>query len=151
MKLRVIAVLLVPLALSVFVIVNPFQEQRILPSALQRIGNSHVVKQALTTVPDGASVVTTNDYAPHLARREELYIIGIPSQREAPVDPEFVFINLYDQQYIVCDQYREYFSRLDEDVYGVVFRTGGVIVIQRGAGANAEFKDLVGNWNNCAG
>jgi uncharacterized membrane protein len=150
-KLRVIAVLLLPVALAAFLIVNPFREQRILPSALQRIGNPEVVRQALATVPDEVSVVTTNDYAAHLARREGLFIIGLPSQRDAPVDPEVVFLNLYDQQYIVCDQFLGYLSRLDEDAYGVIFRTGGVIVIQRGAGSNEEFKEFIGNWNNCAG
>jgi len=150
-KLRLISILLLPLAIGVFAIDNPFQEQRILPSALMKIGNAEVVKQALNAVPDGVSVVTTNDYAPHLARREGLYIIGVPSQREAPVDPDIVFINLYDQQYIVCEQYREYFSQLDAGKYGVTFRTGGLIVIQRDAGSNDQFQDFIESWNNCAG
>ena len=94
---------------------------------------------------------TTNDYAPHLARREELFIIGVPSQRLAPTDPDVVFINLYDQQYIVCDQYRDYVSQLDLQSYGLTFRTGGLVVAQRGTGSNEQFQDFVLNWNNCAG
>lgn len=130
---------------------NPFREAPILPSALQTISNADVVEQALTAVPDHLSLVTTNDYAPHLAQREELYIIGAPTQREAPTDPDVIFLNLYDQQYIVCEGYREYVSQLDIDAYGVTFRTGGLIVIQRGAGSNEQFRDFVLNWNNCAG
>ena len=78
-------------------------------------------------------------------------MIGIPSQRVAPIDPELVFINLYDQQYIVCDQYREYVAQLDVERYGITFRTGGLIVMQRDAGDNAGFRDFIENWNNCAG
>ncbi len=146
------AVLLVlPLATFNFWIENPFRDNLLLPSALETMSNAEVVEQALTTVPDLLSVVTTNDYAPHLAQREKLFIIGIPSQRVAPTDPDVVFLNLYDQQYILCDGYRAYVSQLDIDAYGVTFRTGGLIVIQRGAGSNEPFRDFVLNWNNCAG
>ncbi len=132
---------------------QPFQEVPILPSAFEPIGNAEVVKQALQAVPaDGSlSLVTTNDYAPHLAQREELYIIGIPTQRVAPIDPDLVFLNLYDQQYIVCDQFRDYVTQLDKESYGVIFRTGGLIVMQKGSGSPEQFIDFVDNWNNCAG
>ncbi len=150
-KMRMVALLLIPVAIAALRIDNPFREQQLLPSALQVIDNAQVVEQALDSVPDNTSVVTTNDYAAHLSRREELYIIGIPSQRKAPVDPDVVFINLYDQQYILCDQYRDYLSQLDSKSYGVTFRTGGLIVIQRGAGSFDQFQDFLQNWNNCAG
>ncbi len=143
--------LILPLATFNFWIENPFRDTPLLPSALQTITNADVVEQALTAVPPLLSVVTTNDYASHLAQREHLYIIGIPTQREAPTNPDVVFLNLYDQQYIVCDGYREYVSQLDIAAYGVTFRTGGLIVIQRGAGSNEQFRDFVLNWNNCAG
>ncbi len=132
---------------------QPFQEVPILPSAFEPVGNAEVVKQALQAVPaDGSlSLVTTNDYAPHLAQREELYIIGIPTQRVAPIDPDLVFLNLYDQQYIVCDQFRDYVTQLDKESYGVLFRTGGLIVMQKGGGSPEQFIDFVDNWNNCAG
>lgn len=147
-----LAVLLVLLpALFNFQVENPFRETPILPSALQIISNAEVVEQALTAVPDHLSLVTTNDYAPHLAQREELYIIGAPTQRDAPADVDVIFLNLYDQQYIVCEGYKAYVSQLDIDAYGVTFRTGGLIVMQRGAGSNEQFRDFVLNWNNCAG
>ncbi len=132
---------------------HPFQEVSILPSAFEPVGNAEVVKQALQAVPaDGSlSLVTTNDYAPHLAQREGLYIVGIPTQRVAPTDPDIVFLNLYDQQYIVCDQIRDYVIQLDRDAYGTTFRTGGLIVLQRNAGSPETFIDFVDNWNNCAG
>ena len=142
---------ILPLAIGAFWVDNPFQNTPLLPDALVEIGNAEVVKQALTAVPSQLSVVTTNDYAPHLAQREKLYIIGVPSQREAPADPDVVFFNLYDQQYIICDGYRAYVEQLDIDTYGVTFRTGGLIVIQRNAGSNEQFRDFVLNWNNCAG
>jgi len=148
---RAIGLALVPLALASLWIDNPFTEEQALPSALTQIGNAEVVEMALQTVPAEASLVTTNDYAPHLAQRAQLYIIGIPAQREAPVDPEVVFINLYDQEYIVCDQYRDYLSQLDVERYGVICRTGGLIVIQKDAGSNELFRDFILNWNNCAG
>ncbi len=146
-----VAILLVLLSAFSFWLDNPFGETLALPSALKEIDNADVVAMALASVPDDASVVTTNDYAPHLARREELYIIGVPSQRSAPTDPDVVFLNLYDQQYIVCDQYRDYVSQLDLRSYGLTFRTGGLVVAQRGAGSNEQFQDFVLNWNNCAG
>ena len=130
---------------------NPFTEEQALPSALARTDNAEIVKMALQTVSAEGSLVTTNDYAPHMAQREELYIIGIPSQREPPIDPDIVFINLYDQDYIICSQYREYVSRLDISQYGVLFRTGGLIVIQKNGGSNELFQDFILNWNDCAG
>ncbi|KAA3664959.1 MAG: DUF2079 domain-containing protein [Chloroflexi bacterium] len=148
---RIAILLVLPLSMFNFWIENPFREIPLIPSALLPISNADVVEQALTAVPPHLSVVTTNDYAPHLAQREHLYIIGIPTQREAPIDPEVVFLNLYDQQYIICDGYREYVSQLDIDTYGVTFRTGGLIVMQRNAGSNEQFRDFVQNWNNCAG
>ena len=146
-----LALLLLPMAAYSLWVDNPFVETTAVPDALTPPDNADVVRQALAVVPLELSLVTTNDYAPHLAQREELYVIGLPSQRVAPVDPEVVFINLYDQQYIVCDQYREYVSQLDVARYGVTFRTGGLIVMQRDAGDNALFRDFVENWNNCAG
>ena len=146
-----VIMLILPLAMVNFWLDNPFQNTPLVPAALDQIDNAEVVKQALTAVPPNLSVVTTNDYAPHLAQREKLYIIGIPSQREAPTDPDIVFLNLYDQQYIVCDGFRAYVEQLDIDAYGVTFRTGGLIVIQRDAGSNEQFRDFVLNWNNCAG
>lgn len=148
---RYTAYLIVLLSLASFVVDNPFREQPLLPSYSEQIANADTVRSALAAVPEGLSVVTTNDYAPHLAQRSGLYILGIPSQREAPLDPDVVFLNLYDQQYAVCEQFRAYVSQLDSEAYGVTFRTGGVIVIQRDAGSKEQFHDFTTNWNNCAG
>lgn len=142
---------LVGLTLACFWVSNPFGEVPILPSAFEPIGNADVVSLALGAVPADGVLVTTNDYAPHLAQREGLFIIGIPSQRVAPLDPDIVFLNLYDQQFIVCDQMREYINQLDKSAYGTTFRTGGLIVIQKDAGSAEQFLDFVDNWNNCAG
>ena len=142
---------LIGLTLFCYWISNPFAEVPILPSAFEPIGNAEVVSMALAAVPDDGVLVTTNDYAPHLAQRQGLYIIGIPSQRVAPIDPDIVFLNLYDQQFIVCDQMRDYINQLDKTAYGTTFRTGGLIVIQKDAGSAEQFLDFVENWNNCAG
>jgi uncharacterized membrane protein len=142
---------IIPLAILALVIDNPFIEGQELPPPLADLPNTEAVYRALATVPPDASVVTTNAYAPHLARREGLYITGIPAQREPPLDPDVVLINLYDQRFMVCEQYREYFSQLDIDRYGVVFRDWGLIVVQRDGGSNEAFRDFVLNWTDCAG
>lgn len=80
-----------------------------------------------------------------------MYIIGLPAQRDPPPDPDVVFINLYDQRFMVCEQYREYFAQLDIDRYGIVFRDSGLIVVQRDGGSNEGFRDFLLNWTNCAG
>jgi uncharacterized membrane protein len=143
-------VALVP-AMLALVVDNPFTEGQELPPPLAELPNAEAVYRALDMVPAGASVVTTNVYAPHLAQREGLYIIGIPAQRDPPPDPDVVFINLYDQRYMVCEQYRAYFEALDIDRYGVVFRDWGLIVVQRDGGSNEAFRDFVLNWTDCAG
>lgn len=148
---RLLGLGLIPLAAAALWTDNPFTENQAVPSALARVVNAEVVELALQVTPAAGSLVTTNDYAPHLAQRRELYIIGIPTQRKAPTNPDIVFLNLYDQDYIVCDQYREYVAQLDIERYGVVFRTGGLIVIQRTGGSNDEFRDFILNWNDCAG
>jgi uncharacterized membrane protein len=141
---------LVPAVLS-FGIDNPFTEKEALPPPLERLSNEEAVRRALAVVPPEISLVTTNSYAPHLAQRQELYIIGLPAQREAPADPEAVFINLYDQRFIVCEQYRDYFAGLDLDRYGLLFRDSGLVVAVRGGGSNEAFRDFVLNWTDCAG
>jgi len=146
-----IGLAVVPLAMLALVIDSPFTEGQELPPPLAELPNAEAVHRALAIVPPGASVVTTNAYAPHLARREGLYIIGIPTQREPPPDPDVVFINLYDQRFMVCEQYREYFSQLDIDRYGIIFRDWGLIVVQRDGGSNEAFRDFVLNWTDCAG
>jgi uncharacterized membrane protein len=146
-----IGLAVVPLAMLALAIDNPFTEGQELPPPLAELPNAEAVHRALATVPPDASVVTTNAYAPHLARREGLYIIGIPAQREPPPDPDVVFINLYDQRFMVCEQYREYFSQLDIDRYGIIFRDWGLIVVQRDGGPNEAFRDFVLNWTDCAG
>ncbi|MFK7802987.1 MAG: DUF2079 domain-containing protein, partial [Anaerolineae bacterium] len=148
---RLYALLPIVLTLLSFWISNPFQETSLLPSAFEPVGNAEVVKLALDAVPADGVLVTTNDYAAHLAQREGLFIIGIPSQREAPIDPDLIFLNLYDQQYIVCDQIQTYIQSLEPDDYGATFRTGGLIVLQRNAGSAEQFIDFRDNWNNCAG
>lgn len=142
---------IVPLTVTALAVDNPFTEEQELPAPLAELPNAETVYRALATVPPGASVVTTNAYAPHLARREGLFIIGIPAQRDPPSNPDIVFINLYDQRFMVCEQYREFVSELDIERYGVVFRDSGLIVIQRDGGSNEDFRDFVLNWNNCAG
>jgi uncharacterized membrane protein len=149
--LHLIGLAVIPLTALALAIDNPFTEGQELPPPLAELPNAEAVYRALATVPPDASVVTTNAYAPHLARREGLYIIGIPTQREPPLDPDVVFINLYDQRFMVCEQYREYFSQLDIDRYGVVFRDWGLIVVQRDGGSNEAFRDFVLNWTDCAG
>jgi uncharacterized membrane protein len=142
---------ILPLALLAFTLDNPFSEDREVPAPLTELSNAEAVHRALATVPPDASVVTTNAYAPHLAQREGLYIIGIPAQRDPPTDPDIVFINLYDQRFMVCDQFREYFSQLDINRYGVVFRDSGMIVVQRDGGSPEGFRDFMLNWTSCAG
>jgi len=147
----VIGLAVVPLSLLALGIDNPFTEAQELPAPLVHLPNAEAVHRALATVPPEASVVTTNAYAPHLAQREGLYIIGIPAQREPPPDPDVIFVNLYDQRFIICEQYREYFTQLDIDRYGVIFRDCGMIVIQRDGGSNEGFRDFLLNWTDCAG
>ena len=147
----ILGLAIVPLTLIALMLDNPFTESQMVPAPLRQLSNAAAVYRALDVVPPDASVVTTNAYAPHLARRQGLYIIGIPAQREPPVDPDVVFINLYDQRFMLCDQYREYFAQLDLDRYGTLFRDSGLIVIQRDGGSNAGFRDFMLNWTNCAG
>jgi uncharacterized membrane protein len=130
---------------------NPFTEGQELPPPLARLPRPEAVHRALATVPAEASVVTTNAYAPHMAQRKGLYIMGIPAQREPPTDADVVFVNLYDQRFMLCEQYRVYFSQLDIDRYGVIFRDCGMIVVQRDGGSNEGFRDFVLNWTDCAG
>jgi uncharacterized membrane protein len=151
MTFHVIAWAILPLTIVAFGLDNPFTESQQLPDPLARLPNAEAVYRGLAVVPPSASVVTTNAYAPHLAQREGLYIIGTPAQRDPPSDPDVVFINLYDQRFILCDQYREYLEQLDIERYGVIFRDCGVVVIQRDAGSNEEFRDFVLNWTACAG
>lgn len=146
-----LGLLLLVLPVVAFNVDDPFTDHPALPALWEEIGNAEVARMALAAVPSIGSVVTTNAYAPYLAQRRELYIIGIPSQRIPPPEPDVVLINLYDQRYIVCDQYREYFFGLAPDLYGVTFRTGGLIVVQKGTGDYALFQDFIENWNNCAG
>jgi uncharacterized membrane protein len=142
---------ILPLTIIALMTDNPFTENQELPDPLALLPNAEAVYRALAVVPPDASLVTTNAYAPHLAQREHLRVIGIPAQRDPPTDPDIVFINLYDQRYIVCEQYREYFERLDIDRYGVIFRDWGLIVVQRDGGSNEAFRDFVLNWTDCAG
>lgn len=149
--LRILALVLLFFTAISFRQDNPFANSPLLPPALQTLENADVVRLALDVVPDGLSVVTSNDYAPHLAQREGLYIVGIPAQRETPLDPDLIFLNLYDQQYVTCDQIYAYLQKIDRDQYGFIFRTGGLLVLQRGAAATDQFRELINNWNNCAG
>ncbi|TET50573.1 MAG: DUF2079 domain-containing protein, partial [Anaerolineales bacterium] len=149
---KILGIAVLAPAIVAFAVDNPFTTQaEWLPAPLAQLPNADAVHRALAIVPPGASVVTTNAYAPHLAQREGLHIIGIPAQRDPPPDPDVVFINLYDQRYMVCDQYEQYFRGLDPDGYGVIFRDAGLIVVQKDAGSNEQFQDFVTDWTDCAG
>jgi hypothetical protein len=80
-----------------------------------------------------------------------LSVIGLPAESEPLVDPDVVFLNLYDQRYMLCEQYREYLLTLDIDHYGVIFHDSGVVVIQRDARSQEAFEDFVVNWTECTG
>lgn len=138
-------------AVATFLVDNPFREQPFLPAMLARLDNAETVRLALQTVPDGGSLVTTNNYGPHLAQRPELYIIGVPSQREAPDDPDIVFFNLRDQRFTSCEMYHTYLSQLDPQRYGVTFWSDGVLVAQQDTGSNTSFRNLLRAWNGCEG
>ena len=142
---------LIPLSLSAFLVENPFREQPFLPTLWSEIENASIVRQALETIPQDGTVVTTNNYAPHLAQRPEIYIIGFPSQRDAPSDPHVVFFNLRDQRWLSCEDYHAYLLQLDPERYGVSFVSDGVVVIQRDAGSYSHFRDLIDDWPGCSG
>ncbi len=89
-----LVLLLLPMAAYSLWVDNPFVETTAVPDALTPPDNAEVVWQALAAVPPELSLVTTNDYAPHLAQREELYVIGLPSQRVAPGRPRSGFYQL---------------------------------------------------------
>ena len=148
---RYLTIILVAFTFFSYLRSNPFTYQQIIPPALQQLENAGIVRMALSVVPKEVSVVTTNDYAPHLAQREGLFILGIPAQKETPTSPDVIFLNLYDQQYIVCDQIFDYLQKIDRSVYGVTFRTGGLLVLQKDAGSNEAFQEMMDNWNYCAG
>ncbi len=148
---RIIGAAMIPLSILALRLDSPFTESQELPAPLTHLSNAEAVERALDVVPPGMSVVTTNAYAPHLAQRAGLYIIGIPAQRDPPDAPDIVFINLYDQRFMLCEQYRDYLARLDSDRYGLIFRDAGMIVVQRDAGSKAEFRDFLSNWTDCAG
>ena len=142
---------LIPLSLSTFLIENPFREQPFLPKLWLEIENASTVRQALETIPGDGTVVTTNNYAPHMAQRPEIYIIGFPSQRDAPSDPDVVFLNLRDQRWLSCEEYRAYLLQLDPERYSVTFESDGVVVIQRDAGSSGRFRALIDDWPGCSG
>jgi uncharacterized membrane protein len=148
---RIVGVSVGLLSVATLLVDNPFREQPVLPAMLARIDNAEAVRLALQTVPDRGSVVTTNNYGPHLAQRPELYIIGVPSQREAPDNPDIVFFNLRDQRFTSCEMYHDYLVQLDPQRYGVSFWSDGVLVIQRDTGSTKAFQDLLLTWNGCEG
>jgi uncharacterized membrane protein len=143
---RIVTLALVPLALSVFLINNPFRELDPLPSVWARLPNAEAVTRGLQMIPPGASVVTTNHYAPHLANRRSLYVIGPVSPRIAPSDPDVVFFNLGDDRFAGPDEYRAYLQRLDPERYGLVFSSDGVVVMERDNGSREAFKQLLAQW-----
>jgi uncharacterized membrane protein len=151
LALIIIGLAVAPLSMLALNIDNPFTEAQDVPAPLVQLPNHEAVVRALAVVPPGLSVVTTNAYAPHLAQREGLYIIGIPAQRDPPADPDVIFVNLYDQRFMVCHQYRDYFAQLDINRYGVIFRDSGLIVVQRDGGSKEGFRDFLLNWTDCAG
>ncbi|MGD8904701.1 MAG: DUF2079 domain-containing protein [Anaerolineae bacterium] len=142
---------LIPLSLSAFLIENPFREQPFLPKLWSEIENADTVRQALETIPKEGTMVTTNNYAPHMAQRPEIYIIGFPSQRDAPSNPDVVFLNLRDQRWLSCENYRAYLLQLDPERYGMTFESDGVVVIQRDAGSCDRFRALIDAWPGCSG
>jgi hypothetical protein len=86
-----------------------------------------------------------------MAQRPEIYIIGFPSQRDAPSDPDVVFLNLRDQRWLSCEEYRAYLLQLDPERYSVTFESDGVVVIQRDAGSSGRFRALIDDWPGCSG
>jgi hypothetical protein len=138
---------LLPLALAVFLLSNPFKDLEPLSSAWARLENAEAVNQGLHSISPEASVVTTNNYAPHLANRQRLYIIGDVSPRKPPPDPDVVFFNLSDYRYTRRDQYYDYLAQLDPQRYGVTLNTGGVVVIERDKGSPAELAELLARWD----
>jgi uncharacterized membrane protein len=147
---RIIGAAVGLLSVATILVDNPFREQPFLPAMLAEIENAETVRLALQTVPDRGSVVTSNNYGPHLAQRPELYIVGVPSQRQAPDDPDIVFFNLRDQRFTSCEMYYSYLLQLDPQRYGVTFWSEGVLVLQRDTGSNSAFQDLLLTWNGCA-
>ena len=141
---------LIPLAASAFLIEGPFREQPSLPVLWGELENADAVRRALETVPAEGSVVTTNNYAAHLARRPELYIIGFPTQREAPTDADVVLLNLRDQRFVSCEEYYAYLLQLDPADYGVTFLSEGVLVLHRGSGSREQLRDLLDSRSGCA-
>jgi len=143
---RVVTMGLLPLSLAVFLLSNPFRELEPLPSVWTGPDNAEAVKLGLQIIPPEASVVTTNHYAPHLAHRRKLYVIGPVSQRIAPSDPDVVFFNLSDYRFASPGGYHKYLLRLDPQRYGVTFEAEGVVVIERDKGSREAFKQLLTDW-----
>jgi uncharacterized membrane protein len=105
-----------------------------------RLPNERAVYSALSLVPDNASVMTTDPYAPHLSHRGDLELFSDP---EAVCATDVILFNLKDHRpklsptsddYTYSDaQYAQGLKNAEECGFQELFSSEGVILLQRAA------------------
>jgi len=98
--------------------------------AFPRRPNVEEFRQAVELIGPADSVAATLAFAPHLARRSELGVIGFPG----PVTrPEFIIVDLSDFRWLgQTSAYAEFLARIIQSPqYGVRYWANDVVLLQR--------------------
>jgi uncharacterized membrane protein len=112
--------------------------------------NDTAIREGLGHVPDGAGLLTTTYYAPHLAHRR--WIEMLPRAPIASLDPraDALFMNIMDLRSWSCADYFGSMKAAAESGFGVGFEKDGVLVLLKGQGGNDRLRAIVDSWTDCA-
>lgn len=125
---------------------SPIRDDGTVRSAWQTLENAEAVRVGLSGIPPEADVFTTNPYAPHLTHRRAIQIPFRPEDATYLETADMAFFNLRDFRSTGEDwTCVEMATMLDLAVlyeYGVIFEQDGVVVLERGAGSQAELQSL---------
>jgi uncharacterized membrane protein len=127
--------------------------------------NDRAIRQGLRHVPNGAALLTTANYAPHLSHRPKIEMISrAPTSFEAGASPrirlqseetfslpqaEVVFLNLRDLRWWTCADYFGNLKAAAELNFGVTFHQDDVIVVQKDKGDRNKLSKLLLQWPGC--
>ena len=111
--------------------------------------NRVAIREGISQVPEGASVLTTANYASHLSHRR--WIEMIPKAPVSTLEPQAdaIFLNLKDVRWWGCDDYFDTLKASAELNFGIIFYRDGVVLAQRDRGDKNRLKSLLAQWPGC--
>ena len=131
-------------ALFAFWYDSPIRDHGVVPAAWIHLPNEQVVREALSRIPAGARVFTTNQYGAHLSHRRFLDVYYVrPDDLSRIKAADTVFLNLSDGRDATPERYQKLLAAAAQEGFVITFHKDDVVILQTDARSGNRLDPLL--------